>query len=186
MRERRGFTLIELMIVVAIIGLLAAIAVPNFIRFQARSKQSEAKANLKALFQAEKAHYAAKDKYSTQVLEVGFVPERNNRYAYFLDTFAGPFDDRTGTVSSTLSGATAIMVDLFRFPNTAPTAWLCGTTTGLFGQEFAAGAQGNIDSDPVLDQWTVSSVSRVMPPTCDAAGSYAAGEQANEQNDVNR
>ncbi|MBI2370572.1 MAG: prepilin-type N-terminal cleavage/methylation domain-containing protein, partial [Deltaproteobacteria bacterium] len=46
--NRQGFTLIELMIVVAIIGILAAIAIPNFLRFQAKSKQSEAKTNLAA------------------------------------------------------------------------------------------------------------------------------------------
>src|SRR5207302_6125224 len=81
---QKGFTLIELMIVGAIIGILAAIAIPNFIKFQARSKQSEAKANLKAIFTAQKAFFQEKDRFSTLTGEVGFEPERNNRYAYFL------------------------------------------------------------------------------------------------------
>ena len=88
----KGFTLIELMIVVAIIGILAAIAIPNFIKFQARSKQSEAKANMKAMFTAEKAFFQEKDRFSSYVGEVGFAPERNNRYSYYITaTVAGWF-----------------------------------------------------------------------------------------------
>ncbi len=49
LRKQEGFTLIELMIVVAIIGILAAIAIPNFLQYQMKSRQSEAKTNLMAI-----------------------------------------------------------------------------------------------------------------------------------------
>ncbi|MFL2936680.1 MAG: type IV pilin protein [Myxococcota bacterium] len=57
-KNKKGFTLIELMIVVAIIGILAAIAIPNFIRFQLKSKSSEGKVNLAAIRTAEEGYMA--------------------------------------------------------------------------------------------------------------------------------
>ena len=57
-RGQKGFTLIELMIVVAIIGILAAIAIPNFLRFQLRARSSEGKTNLAAIRTSEESYQA--------------------------------------------------------------------------------------------------------------------------------
>ena len=57
-RRQHGFTLIELMIVVAIIGLLGAIAIPSFTSYQNRARRSESFTNLGSLAKAQKAYYA--------------------------------------------------------------------------------------------------------------------------------
>ena len=63
--RKGGFTLIELMIVVAIIGILAAIAIPNFLRFQLKAKSSEGKVNLAAIRTAEESYLAEYGTYVT-------------------------------------------------------------------------------------------------------------------------
>jgi len=81
-KKSKGFTLIELMIVVAIIGILAAIAIPNFLNYQCKAKQSEAKSNLGNIRTAQEAYFAEYDHYSSSIAGVGFVAKGDARYTY--------------------------------------------------------------------------------------------------------
>src|SRR5262245_28242590 len=170
-RQKSGFTLIELMIVVAIIGILAAIAIPNFIKFQARSKQGEAKSNLKSLFTSQKSYYQEYDAYRTNLKDIGFAPERGNRYIYRNGTCGAPLS-RAAVTEPTGLAFDCITVDTFKIGgaatsapayngNSAPTT-VVGVDPGESacpGCEFMATATGNIDSETTgFDSWFVSSV----------------------------
>ncbi len=123
LQKKKGFTLVELMIVVAIIGILAAIAIPNFIRFQARSKQSEAKTNLKAVFTGQKSRFGERDRYSNLIGEIGFAPERGNRYWYDLglddgSAVCGAANSEVRDMEMAVSpagGACGVLADVFRY-----------------------------------------------------------------------
>ena len=95
----KGFTLIELMIVVAIIGILAAIAIPNFVKFQCRSKQSESKGNLKAMYVSQESYRAEADTYkdvanidqgnfTSASNSIGFTP-KGTKLRYIYSAVAG-------------------------------------------------------------------------------------------------
>lgn len=62
-RAQEGFSLVELMVVVAIIGILAAIAIPNYMNMQLKAKRAELPGNVDGIRSAEMAYDAAFDEY---------------------------------------------------------------------------------------------------------------------------
>ena len=63
LRSGRGITLIELMLVVVIIGVLAALAIPRFMSTSAATKQAEAKTILKQIYQSERTYFQEHERY---------------------------------------------------------------------------------------------------------------------------
>jgi type IV pilus assembly protein PilA len=189
------------MIVVAIIGILAAIAIPNFIKFQARSKQSEAKTNLKAMFQAEKSYFAERDTYSQDMQTIGFIPERGNRYAYRLGT--GSMQSRSGAAIGTESNPSGIQVDTYRIPGATAAPSYDGTNAsfsldgastsvappGVAGGSngsFVGSATGTVDNDSATDNWLIGGSMTVVvaASACSDSQGAPSGVPANNYNDV--
>jgi len=79
-KNNKGFTLIELMIVVAIIGILAAIAIPNFLNYQCKAKQSEAKQTLGTIAKNQEAYVSEFNKYADSSVKLGFQVKGEKRY----------------------------------------------------------------------------------------------------------
>ena len=80
--KNRGFTLVELLVSVGIVALLAAVAVPQYSRIAAKSRQAEAMTALSALYSIEVTFATSKDSYSNCIRRLGYVPASQKRYYY--------------------------------------------------------------------------------------------------------
>ena len=89
LRRQDGFTLVELMVVVAIIGLLSAVAIPNFQKYQARSKTSEAKLQLSSIYTAEQSFYVSYNIYHNFLRYMGYDPQDEVLSRYYTVGFSG-------------------------------------------------------------------------------------------------
>lgn len=75
LNNQSGFTLVELMVVVAIIGILAAVAIPNYNKYQAKARQSEAKIALAAVYSAEKSFAVEQGTFTACLAAIGYEPD---------------------------------------------------------------------------------------------------------------
>nr|WP_309893154.1 fimbrial protein [Archangium sp.] len=170
------------------VGVLAAIAIPNFIKFQARAKQAECKSNLKAWYTAQRAYFQEKDTYSTSIQEVGFLPERRNRYAYFAGP--GALEDRSTTGAQLAVGAEGIGVDTLGISTARAITFEqlpegVGSMAGIQGEcpecDITLLCAGQLDNDETLDVWSISTMER----EADDGTPIQAGVPFNHVNDTN-
>jgi prepilin-type N-terminal cleavage/methylation domain-containing protein len=101
---RRAFTLIELMIVVVVIGILAAIAIPKFTNVQDQAKRVGCRQNLKTIATAEAVYYAVYDTYTTNWANLDRVQEN-------ASMLRCPSQNGTYTISEPAAGEYAVVCD---------------------------------------------------------------------------
>lgn len=172
--KQEGFTLIELMIVVAIIGILAAIAIPNFLTYQMKSRQSEAKTNLQAIrtselsFQGEHGCYLGLGRHPAErTFATGNksapiawnAPAVRQGTAFCTVTFDGNFTEigfvASGNVYYTYAAQTSAgpnpIAACALGPNEADGS---GSATAQLG--FNVTAASDLDGDGLVSYWAAS------------------------------
>lgn len=150
-------------------GILAAIAIPNFIKFQARSKQTECKVNLESAYAAQQLYWAAHNAWGQTADEIDFAPQTKTRYAYRISA--------QSAVPATIADGLSTEALERGYPmDLVPQLGSVGSCPDCV---LTMACAGNIDSDATIDVWSISSAQRTVKGEV-----IPAGRPFNHVNDV--
>ena len=135
-RDMQGVTLLELMIVIVIIGILTAVAYPNYRDFAAKAKRVEAKAALLKIATNQERFYVQNNTYTRDMLALGFAadPFVSDSDSYSIEITAADPSDYTAVATYLLGGREAAKCSVFQidgtgdktFTGTAENCWTTG------------------------------------------------------------
>lgn len=117
MHRMRGITLIELMIVVVVLSILAAVAYPNYREFAARAKRNEAKAALLKIATNQERFYLQNNTYTMDMTQLGFPVADNyvtDSESYNVRVPAADANNFTATATYRLGGGEELKCNLFQ------------------------------------------------------------------------
>lgn len=171
LKNNSGFTLVELMVAVGITGALTSIAVPNYMKYVAKSRESEAKIALSAIYVGEKQFGVEYGFYNACLSKVGYQvppPSATNYYTVgFKNTQASTPTCGTGGgvqcyqipgASCTLGTETVYSANLKSggtLPGEGDLTLPSGNLTGVGTTKFSVGAVGSISSGSNYDKWQI-------------------------------
>ncbi len=120
MKDKRGFTLLELLMVVIIIAILASIAIPQYFKAAERARSSEALQMLATMRGSETRYYAEWANYSNNTTLMDFAPATSNLWTYSVASATNNFVNAVRTINQ--GGSTANHLDMNLTSGTACSA----------------------------------------------------------------
>jgi len=126
MKKTSGFTLIEVMIVVAIIGILASIAIPNYQDSISKSRRADAKGALLGFSNALERHYTETTSYTSAAGTVGTPTDTGLPFIYATQS---PVDGGTALYTLRINAANDTTYTVYAVPTGPQTGDKCGTLT---------------------------------------------------------